>query len=251
WSLDAWIVQPQGDSLFPSKSRAVAQSYALDAAGVAVETSLGQAGMRLHSRVDALPEGTAGVCRMAIRALSDKPAWLAVSLRPYNPEGVSFVHDLRLENDRSGWIVDGCPAVRFSAPADRHFSSEYHVGDVFHKLLGPERRQDTGSQCRVGLATGAALFALEPGAEKNLELRVDLSGDKETPRQFPVRHPIRSWEPALAGLARLEVPDAHFMFLYEAAVRSLILHSPGEVFPGPYTYKRFWFRDAAFILNAM
>src|SRR5262249_11411673 len=27
--------------------------------------------------------------------------------------------------------------------------------------------------------------------------------------------------------------------------------APGEVYPGPYTYKRFWFRDAAFILDAL
>src|SRR5690606_41080584 len=65
WSLDAWIVQPQGDSLFPSKSRAVAQSYELDAAGVAVETSLGQAGMRLHCRVGPLHVWTASVVRAA------------------------------------------------------------------------------------------------------------------------------------------------------------------------------------------
>src|SRR6185503_4016211 len=42
-----------------------------------------------------------------------------------------------------------------------------------------------------------------------------------------------------------------FQFLYESALRTLVLHSPGDVYPGPYTYKRFWFRDAAFILNAM
>ena len=40
-------------------------------------------------------------------------------------------------------------------------------------------------------------------------------------------------------------------FLFDAAVRTLVLHSPGEVYPGPYTYKRFWFRDAAFMLNAL
>jgi hypothetical protein len=48
----------------------------------------------------------------------------------------------------------------------------------------------------------------------------------------------------------LQVPDEHFQFLYEAALRTLVLHTPGEVYPGPYTYKRFWVRDAAFILHA-
>ena len=31
----------------------------------------------------------------------------------------------------------------------------------------------------------------------------------------------------------------------------MILHSPKEVYPGPFIYRRFWFRDAAFILYAL
>ncbi|MDB5049238.1 MAG: hypothetical protein JWO30_2309 [Fibrobacteres bacterium] len=251
WSLDAWIVRPDGANLLPSKSKAVAQSLDLESAGVAVETTLGDDGIRLHSRVEAFPEGDAGSCRISLSAQSDLPGWLVVSLRPYNPEGVSFIHDIRLEPDRSRWVIDGFPAVRFSQPVAKHFSSEYLLGDVFHKLAGGESAEDSGSHCKVGLATAAAMFPLEPGTVRDLVLTVDLAGDKETPKQFPVRHPIKLWGPALEGLAGLQVPDAHFDFLYRAAIRTLLLHSPGEVFPGPYTYKRFWFRDAAFILNAM
>ncbi|MCX5681394.1 MAG: hypothetical protein NT079_03835, partial [Candidatus Omnitrophica bacterium] len=49
----------------------------------------------------------------------------------------------------------------------------------------------------------------------------------------------------------LQIPDKHFQFLYEAAIHTMVLHSPKEVYPGPYIYRRFWFRDAAFILHAM
>jgi hypothetical protein len=31
----------------------------------------------------------------------------------------------------------------------------------------------------------------------------------------------------------------------------MVLHSPKEVYPGPYIYRRFWFRDAAFILYSL
>jgi len=47
------------------------------------------------------------------------------------------------------------------------------------------------------------------------------------------------------------LPDERVQFLYETALRTLILHSPEDVYPGPYTYKRFWFRDAAFIIHAL
>ncbi|HSG48957.1 MAG TPA: hypothetical protein VLA43_14145, partial [Longimicrobiales bacterium] len=65
----------------------------------------------------------------------------------------------------------------------------------------------------------------------------------------PRRSP--GWDRALSGTAALRVPEARIRELFDAAVRSLVLHSPGEVYPGPYTYKRFWFRDAAFILHAL
>jgi len=251
WSLDAWILQTDGTRLIPSKSKDAAQTLELEAAGVAVETVQGEAGILLESRVEAVPEGKTGECRVRLQASSDKPGWLVVSLRPYNPEGISFIHDVRLEADRKRWTINGFPAVAFSEGAHLHFSSEYHVGDVFHKLLDESKAEDMGSHCKVGLATAAAMFPLEPGKRKILDLRIDLAGDRETPKQFPVRHPPQPWGPALKGLARVDTPDARFNFLYDAAIRTLILHSPGEVFPGPYTYKRFWFRDAAFILNAM
>jgi hypothetical protein len=63
--------------------------------------------------------------------------------------------------------------------------------------------------------------------------------------------PRPSWTEALRGAAAARLPDARLQFLYDAALRTLVLHSPGEVYPGPYTYKRFWFRDAAFILHAL
>ena len=49
----------------------------------------------------------------------------------------------------------------------------------------------------------------------------------------------------------LQVPDPQVGFLFETAVRTLILHAPADVYAGPYTYKRFWFRDTAFALHAM
>ncbi|HSR41515.1 MAG TPA: hypothetical protein VLL48_05080, partial [Longimicrobiales bacterium] len=59
------------------------------------------------------------------------------------------------------------------------------------------------------------------------------------------------WRAALEGAARLRAPEEPFEFLYDAALRSLVLHAPGTAYPGPYTYKRFWFRDAAFIVDAL
>ncbi len=56
---------------------------------------------------------------------------------------------------------------------------------------------------------------------------------------------------SLQGVCTLQIPDEHFQFLYQAAIQTMVLHSPKEVYPGPFIYRRFWFRDAAFILYAL
>jgi hypothetical protein len=47
------------------------------------------------------------------------------------------------------------------------------------------------------------------------------------------------------------VPDAKFQYLYQTALRTLTLLTAENVVPGPFTYKRFWFRDACLMLQAM
>src|SRR5262249_30359360 len=112
-------------------------------------------------------------------------------------------------------------------------------------------------QCPVGLATGAALFRLPAGGQNGpttptstqVTARIALGRRKTTFSTPPPAPP--TWPSALAGVCQVELPDERARSLFDAAVRSLVLHSPGEVYPGPYTYKRFWFRDAAFILEGM
>ena len=59
------------------------------------------------------------------------------------------------------------------------------------------------------------------------------------------------WDETLAGRLRAEVPEPRWNELYRHTLRAVVLHTPSDVYPGPFTYKRFWFRDAAFILHAL
>ena len=60
-------------------------------------------------------------------------------------------------------------------------------------------------------------------------------------------HRHATWRDALHGRARLRVPDARFVELYDAAVATLVLCTPDDAWAGPYTYKRYWYRDAVFV----
>src|SRR5690606_3666184 len=81
---------------------------------------------------------------------------------------------------------------------------------------------------------------------ESVELRIPLQpvagADSEAPAPWPAER---------AAACQLRCPEQRFQMLYDAAITSLILHSPKDVYPGPYTYKRFWFRDAAFIIHAL
>lgn len=248
WSVDAWIIGDDERSLIPS--RAAASSQRLDLKdGLAVVTETSDPGFALHSRASVESRGDQLTLRAEIEGRSDSRAWLAIVLRPYNPEGVSFVHDIALLPNRRGWKIEQRDTVEFSEPAERHRMSGYRQSDVFAGLpAGDEREQIT---CDVGMATAAALYELAPDVPRRVEFCVPLVANADVDAPSTSTHPPGSWPEALAGACRGTLPDERWQFLFDAAVRTLILHSPGDVYPGPYTYKRFWFRDAAFILHAM
>jgi hypothetical protein len=249
WSLDTWIVAGDERALIPSRLDQVAQRLDWAEPGhLAVETCSDHAGLRMRTRAEVVVVEDAPLCLQEVVGWSPGPAWLVVALRPYNPEGVSFVHQVN-RRPGGGWLVDQQRSVEFSEPPERHRLSEYRDGDVFGHLSA-DRSEDSRA-CDVGLCTAAAMFAIEPGIPRRITVRVRLADDTTTAERESRAGHFPGWTPLLAKACELCVPDERIQFLFDAAVRTVVLHTPGDVFPGPYTYKRFWFRDAAFILNAL
>lgn len=243
WSLDGWIKTDDGRWLLPSRSTACEQHLDIGD-GVAIVTNNRAAGLDLSTRASVSLASGQPLCELALTAQADSGGWLVLALRPYNPEGVSFIHEVSLSPERTAWDIDGDRAVEFDIAAERHHVSDYRAGDIYIHLQ--DRGDERSGTCDVGMATAAALFRLEPAQPRTLRVGVPLpNGETTVPLQ------AISWERSLHGHCSLRVPDAHFQFLYDAALRTLILHSPEDVYPGPYTYKRFWFRDAAFIIYGL
>ncbi len=243
WSLDCWLVTDDHRQLLPSRLPAVNQQldYAQD---LAVQTDMVQDDLRLQLRSSVQAPSAIPQCILDIKAEAATAAWLVLALRPYNPEGISFIHELALAQDKRSWTVNGEEQVIFSEPAERHHLSTYKAGDVLLHLH--DREEEEKGECNVGMLTGAVLFRLEPGQQRRLSVAVplDAAGKNDTA-------PLVSWSSSLQGHCQLQIPEPKFQFLYEAALRTLVLHSPDDVYPGPYTYKRFWFRNAAFIIHGL
>ena len=243
WSLDAWIVTEPGDHLYPSQLKSVAQDMDMSE-GVTVVTSSTFKELYLNSRVGVKIQDGLPMCTIDLAARSKDPGWLVVSLRPYNPEGVSFVNEVRVSENTPGWNIEKGRQVKFSRSPDYYRFSYYRRGDVKNSLFTLQDQNKI--HCRVGMATAAALFRIGEG-DTTIQAAVPLVRKKH----HHIDLKTESWEHALMPAAVLKAPDPLFQYLHDAALRSLVLHSPGDVYPGPFTYKRFWFRDAVFVLHAL
>ena len=250
WSIDAWIVPEAGEPLIPSRNPNVSQKLGLDEnLCVTTESSLGE--LKLQLKAEVIGSAQAPLCRIKISADAPVEARLVISLRPYNPEGVSFINNIALLKDSPGWQVNRVNFVYLDKPADKFVFSDYHRGDVYSRLSSRENEEEV--LCKVGMASAAALYILKSTIPQEITISVPLTKnkiEKESYLSYQENAKL-AWHKSHEGAAQLQVPDEHFQFLYEAAIYTMILHSPGEVYPGPFIYRRFWFRDAAFILNAL
>ncbi|MCK7596912.1 hypothetical protein M0G74_06460 [Microbulbifer sp. CAU 1566] len=244
WSVDSWVIGDDEVDLYPSKCQEGQVTQKLDLkGGVAVVTESANDRSQLTSRVWAELDTGSNNCHMQLRASHQQGGWLVVALRPCNPEGVAFINKISLDSNRNSWTVDGKDRLYFDRPVDRHHASDYRKGDIALHLR--DQGNETHTECEVGMATAAALFRIEPGQTVDTLISI--------PQHCKLNsgNARDDWKENLDQHCAMSVPDAEMQFLYDAAVRTLILHSPHDVYPGPYTYKRFWFRDAAFMIQSL
>jgi hypothetical protein len=249
WSLDAWILTEEGEEFLPPRRSPAYQREVWDRNTLVVETAFESENMRLSSAVEVTLSEGRPVCRVRYTAGSDMPGVLAVALRPFNPEGVSFVYRVELDSTKRRWRINDTAVVDFDTAMHRHVASEYRLGDVHTGLL--QREGSVRQDCEIGMASAAAVYRLPPGTPVTVSLGVALENDPKTAGSPARKRPSASWEEALQGSGRLEIPDERMKHLYHTAVRTLVLLSPLEIYPGPFFYRRFWFRDAVFIIHAL
>jgi hypothetical protein len=249
WSLDTWIITDKNSALLPSREINSQQSINIHD-GLSIRTETKNEHLWLVTHSDVTYKHDKLFCNLRIEANSNESAWIVVSLRPYNPEGVSFINDVELSKDLKTWSIDKESTILFDQPIERCRASTYHDGDVFIHLLDAE--EQSNSHCDVGMVTAAALFALEPNKRRKLHIEIPLDKNNfESSLNNKKLNSSALWANSLQTKCELNIPDKNIQQLYNTAIRTLILCSPNEVFPGPYTYKRFWYRDAAFIVYGL
>jgi len=247
WSLDAWIVT-KDKRLIPSKLKNIKQTLHFDPS-LSVITEAAAENLHLISTAQVCIRDGQPFCRIHLKGRSEAPGWLIVSVRPYNPEGISFVRHIEQQEEKPGFLINHLHEVIFDQkPSDYRFSY-YREGDVSHHLF--RKSEDKGTFCNIEMATGAALFPLEANQSREINVEIPLIEKKQRRGDVQLTSETNQWEKALHGVCRLSITEPKIQFLYDAALRTLVLHSVEDIYPGPYTYKRFWFRDAAFIVHSL
>jgi hypothetical protein len=265
WSLDWWI-GAEDRWHFPSREAAVRQQLVGDTP--VVETAMRVPGGDAVHRVYAVPGDEGPIAVVEITNRTPTPFAVALGVRPYNPEGLAVVERVGLVDTTV--TVDGRPALLLPRKPQRLAASTFHDGDVAQVVTsgaaGTELPRDL--RCEAGLATAAFLFPLAHTA--TLRIAVPLDAERRTRRtgltrrrvarapELPSPLPdseavVRGWKAQTdsRGL-RLVLPEGRLASAVDANRRYLLLfHEGTDVVPGPFTYHRFWFRDAAYLLGAL
>jgi hypothetical protein len=258
WSLDWWICD--GDSwVLPSRSHRMRQWP--DEAGSCVRSGVelpagGQAVAGVYAtRVDEHEYVAAEVSNE-----TDRPLTLVFALRPYNPEGLAVVEDVAVTADSI--IVEGERGVVLTDQPEQVAVSTFHEGDCLHHFTKGRAQSFRPVQAHdpAGLATAAVSYPLRPGQTRRVLLPLPPMPDSRADgdRRAVVRDAPSAadtgerWQRILDRGMRVRLPDDRLQSAVDAnRTYQLVLHDPGSITPGPLTYHRFWFRDAAYQVMAL
>ena len=248
WSIDLWLLSPTGERLLPSKLEQVQQRLEHQA-NLVVETIAQTDTLKLQHKVSLeIKEGTPTLIVNAT-GTGPKGTKLVVALRPYNPEGIQFIEDIDYCDYQQRITVNQNAEIYLNPPPVDIHCADYHQGDVIHCLSNQAR--STEAHCKVGMATAAALFdSSRSDNSQPVSLEIPLARELQW-ETADKPNLTTDWTSIKNETCQLEVPDNKIQGLYDTAVKTLILLSAKQTVPGPYTYFRFWFRDACLMLNAL
>jgi hypothetical protein len=268
WSLDWWI---GADDRWHLPSREVAVRQRLVGASPVVETAMsipsGDAVQRVYAIRRSSAEGGGELVVVEVENMSKVPVALALAVRPYNPEGLAVVERIDLRGTTVA--VDGRVALLLPKAPMRVAGSTFHDGDSVTTVLTGEATERWRGPVRdpAGLAQAAFVVPLAHGA--TFRVAIPLEPEPRTRRRGlasrrlaqapsfpdvvpPAQAVAAGWQAQGDRGMRIELPDDRLAEAIAANRRFLLLlHDGDEITPGPATYHRFWFRDAAYLLAAL
>ncbi|MDD5456794.1 MAG: hypothetical protein PHV30_07155 [Candidatus Margulisbacteria bacterium] len=183
-----------------------------------------------------------------------------VSIRPYNPEGISLIHKILYQNEE--FYVNGSLGLLLMEKPHHVLCSNFKQGDVSLQIVKKPINSKYDSKCDAGLATACAGYDiyLNPGEQKELEFRIPMDKKiiikKELYREGSYdkykQDTVNEWKKKLQDSIQISIPDKKLEKAFKTNISYLMLFYDGKsITPGPFSYHHFWFRDAAYLLQAL
>lgn len=251
WSLDTWV-RIGDECFFPSRLPEVRQRLVDNLPIVETTFQAGpvEATLTSFTREDRLYH--------SVRLTSEQPggkAVLGLAFRPFNPEGVSLLHEIRLREDRRWGMVGKDSAFLLSRTPDRSVLSGFEQGDSSHAFeSGSAPTADREIRCTLGLASGVVMFDLNPSRQGGEVVSCVIASPGRLPSipDNPLSEAIDRWREWTEGGIEFDLPDVRLSSLVLASRNAMLMFVDGAtITPGPATYHQFWFRDAAYMLLAL
>ncbi len=186
-----------------------------------------------------------------------------LAIRPYNPESVIPVTSIEYLARENAFRVNGTDFVYLDEKPDRVVCSNQDAGDSFFRVNRTEGDGTGDSHSAAdpsGLCNAFAEFTRDVVANEPFALKavIPLNG-KPVPepvvraRYSRVRaDAVGVWTRRKEGAIKVRTPDSRINEAFEASLNNvLILVDKTEVTPGPFTYHKMWFRDAAYSVTAL
>jgi len=178
---------------------------------------------------------------------------LVFAIRPYNPEGISLVNEIEYFPSDEKITVNKDHDVFLPAAPDEFLCREFSEGDTAEILQENKYPGRQSVHCEYGLATAAAIYRLQtgPNQPKEFEILIPLEKEQKSAVMNLDKH-IACWQNLTGRGIQIHTPEKKLNDIFEASIATLLMLTDKEkIMPGPFTYHQFWFRDAAYMLNAL
>jgi hypothetical protein len=255
WSLDWWI-GAEDRWHYPSRETTVRQT--LVGCSPVVETAMRvPGGDAVHRAYAVKGSGAWGeLVVIEVENRSAVPFAVALSVRPYNGEGMAVVQRVALDGLVA--TVDGRPALLLPRSPSAAAGSSLVGGDVAAALAGVTGLEDVALRCPSGMAHASFVYALAHRASLRVAIplaagaaRRGVGGWPAFPNELPAAAMVaRGWDTHARRGMRLELPEGRLADAVEAGRRSLLLFHVGDSVTS-VAGGEFSFRTAGSLLRAL
>ena len=254
WSIDVWLVM-EDKIFFPSNSETAEQDL-IDNLPV-VKTGFKFSDIEFTLITYSYKDNLYHTIKVINNSGKTVPVQIIISVRPFNPEGISLLNKIEFDENESCFIIYGSSRkdrLYLTSKPDFVHCSNFKFGDSAKILLSKHNgKQNLSSGCTAGLANAIASFQIDLPSSSNkvFDVYVPLK-EKARYHSYDIGEVKSYWDNFINKGTEINTPDEKLNSLMRSSVSTLLMFTDKEtITPGPFTYHQFWFRDAAYMLWAL